>query len=161
MLTQNVTSSVASAVLSKAFASGERPGVGVHPVDLTVNITDNLTQDTTTHRLMGSVTVGKDQMIAATATIPWIKVIGRMALSLGATQANVVQLLRDTILSAASEGSDIGTALQAMDIRVAGTIDMVKKELAESLPKIPRAGAVSVKVTEAVDDSDIIVVANA
>ena len=124
---------------------------GIHPVDFNLQITDNNTGETTDAHYVGTVTKAVDQMIAATATIPWIKVVGRMAISLGATQDNVVRILKDAILGAVSEGDDISSALQALDIRVAGTVEMLKKELVGSMPKIPRSGATKVAVTEVVD----------
>lgn len=124
---------------------------GIHPVDFNLQITDNNTGEVTDTHYLGTVAKSADQMIAATATIPWIKVVGRMAISLGATQDNVVRILKDAILGAVSEGDDISSALQALDIRVAGTVEMLKKELVGSMPKIPRAGATKVVVTEVVD----------
>lgn len=108
---------------------------GIHPVDFNLQITDNNTGETTDAHYLGTVAKSADQMIAATATIPWIKVVGRMAISLGATQANVLTILKDAILDAVKEGDDISAALQAMDIRVAGTVEMLKRSLSAPCPR--------------------------
>jgi len=124
---------------------------GIHPVDFSIQITDNTTGKITDTHYVGTVTKSEDQMIAATATIPWIQVVGRMAIALGATQTNVVNLLKDCILDAVNGGNDISEALAELDIRIAGTVDKVKKELVGSMPKIPRTGATKVAITQVVE----------
>jgi hypothetical protein len=124
---------------------------GIHPVNFNLQITDNNTGEVTDAHYVGTVSKADDQMIAATATIPWIQVVGRMAIALGATQANVVNLLKDCILDAVQSGDNLSEALAELDIRIAGTVDKVKKELVGSMPKIPRTGATKVAVTEVVD----------
>lgn len=124
---------------------------GIHPVDFSIQVTDNITGEVTDAHYVGTVSKADDQMIAATATIPWIQVVGRMAIALGATQANVVNLLKDCILDAVQSGDNISEALAELDIRIAGTVDKVKKELVGSMPKIPRTGATKVAITQVVE----------
>jgi hypothetical protein len=136
---------------SKVLESTDTIEVGNHHVDFIVSITDNIADETTTHHYQGTVSKSSDQMIAATATIPWLQVVGRMAIALGATQDNTLKLLRECILGAVNGGQDVSSALLELDVRIAGTVDKVKKELTGSLPKIPRAGAVKVLVQESVE----------
>jgi hypothetical protein len=124
---------------------------GIHPVDFSIQVTDNITGEVTDAHYVGTVSKAEDQMIAATATIPWIQVVGRMAIALGATQSNVVNLLKDAILDAVNGGNDIIEALAELDIRLAGTVDKVKKELVGSMPKIPRTGATKVAIAQVVE----------
>jgi len=143
-----------NAVVTKAINEVTKSsvvGAGVYPVDFNIQITDNITGEITDSHYVGTVSKADDQMIAATATIPWIQVVGRMAIALGATQANVVNLLKDCILDAVNGGKGISEALAELDIRLAGTVDKVKKELVGSMPKIPRTGATKVAITQVVE----------
>jgi hypothetical protein len=143
-----------NAAVTKAINDVTKSNVvetGIHPVDFSIQVTDHITGEVTDTHYIGTVTKAEDQMIVATATIPWIQVVGRMAISLGATQDNVLKILRDAILGAVNEGQDVSSALLELDVRVAGTVAKIKKELAGNLPKIPRSGATKVAVTESVE----------
>lgn len=154
-----ISDDVMSVVVEKAFPQMGDIDPGTYPVDLTVSVTDNYTNTTTTKHVMGVVKREKDQMIAPTATIPWLTVCARLAISLGATHDNLINKLREAILSATA-GGDVDTAIKALDIRVAGSIDQIKKELVDGMPRIPRRGSTKVTLTEVADDS-VEVVTNA
>jgi hypothetical protein len=110
--------------------------------------------------VVGAVKREKDHLIAPTATIPWLTVCARLAISLGATHDNLINKLREAILSATANG-DVDTAIKALDIRVAGSIDQIKRELVEGMPKTPRRGSTKVNITEVTDGDEVEVVTNA
>ena len=150
---------VMSVVMQKAFPQMGDIDPGTYPVDLTIQVTDNYAETTTTRHVVGTVKREKDQLIAPTATIPWLTVCARLAISLGATHDNLINKLREAILSATA-GGDVDMAIKALDIRVAGSIDQIKKELVFGMPKTPRRGSTKVTLTEVADDS-VEVVTNA
>lgn len=140
---------VQSAVVAKVATGNKGPmAFGVHPVDLTLTVTDNVSGVVDTTHYVGSVQKCEDQMIAATATIPWLTVCARLALSLGITHDAVLAKLRDAILSAVDDADSVDAAIKAMDKRVAGSVDLIKAEIAAKLPLIPRSGATKVAIKE-------------
>lgn len=157
--TQAINPDVMAVVVEKAFPQMGDIDPGNYPVDLTIQVTDNYSDTTTTKHVVGMVKREKDQMIAPTATIPWLTVCARLAISLGATHDNLINKLREAILSATA-GGDVDTAIKALDIRVAGSIDQIKKELVDGMPRIPRRGSTKVTITEITDD-ELEVVTNA
>lgn len=151
---------VMSVVMQKAFPQMGDIDPGTYPVDLTIQVTDNYAETTTIKHVVGTVKREKDQLIAPTATIPWLTVCARLAISLGATHDNLINKLREAILSATA-GGDVDTAIKALDIRVAGSIDQIKKELVDGMPKTPRRGSTKVTLTEVTDGDEVEVVTNA
>lgn len=154
-----ISDDVMAVVVEKAFPQMGDIDPGTYPVDLTINVTDNYTQTTTTKRVVGAVKREKDQMIAPTATIPWLTVCARLAISLGATHDNIINKLRQAIISATT--GEVDNAIRALDMRVAGSIDQIKRELVEGVPKTPRRGSTKVNITEVTDDESVEVVTNA
>lgn len=150
---------VMAVVVGKAFPQMGDIDPGTYPVDLTVSVTDNYTQTTTTKRVVGVVKREKDHLIAPTATIPWLTVCARLAISMGATHDNIVNKLREAILSATT--GEVDNAIRALDMRVAGSIDQIKRELVEGVPKTPRRGSTKVTITEVTEDDSVEVVTNA
>ena len=154
-----ISDDVMAVVVEKAFPQMGDIDPGTYPVDITVSVTDNYTQTTTTKRVVGAVKKEKDHLIAPTATIPWLTVCARLAISMGATHDNIIHKLREAILSATT--GEVDNAIRALDMRVAGSIDQIKRELVEGMPKTPRRGSTKVTITEVTEDDSVEVVTNA
>lgn len=156
---QTIDSDVLAVVMEKAFPQMGDIDPGTYPVDLTVSVTDNYSATTTTKRVVGVVKREKDHLIAPTATIPWLTVCARLAISMGATHDNIINKLREAILSATT--GEVDNAIRALDMRVAGSIDQIKRELVEGMLKTPRRGSTKVTITEVTEDDSVEVVTNA
>jgi len=154
-----ISEDVMAVVVGKAFPQMGDIDPGTYPVDLSVSVTDNYTQTTTTKRVVGVVKREKDHLIAPTATIPWLTVCARLAISMGATHDNIINKMREAILSATT--GEVDNAIRALDMRVAGSIDQIKRELVEGMPRTPRRGSTKVDITEVTEDDSVEVVTNA
>ena len=154
-----ISEDVMAVVVGKAFPQMGDIDPGTYPVDLSVSVTDNYTQTTTTKRVVGVVKREKDHLIAPTATIPWLTVCARLAISMGATHDNIINKMREAILSATT--GEVDNAIRALDMRVAGSIDQIKRELVEGMPRTPRRGSTKVDITEVTEDDSVEVFTNA
>jgi len=125
-----------AALINALVKSLEVPALaaGTYAVDSTVTL-----------RVTGTVTKGEDYMVAPTTNIPWTRVVALLLEKLGAVSGNVENILVEALQEGLAQGDLNGSLAERLKAVESATARV--KNITQSLPKVPRAGATKVKAT--------------
>ncbi len=104
-------------------------------------------------RISGTVEKQADQMVACTCSLPTIPVIALFWEKCGVTRDRALVMLREAILEAMAENTNMGERIEARIKDVETAVQAIKNELISKLPRTKRAGRLVTKhlVTEVVN----------
>lgn len=108
-----------------------------------------------TVRVVGGLSVGQDYDTTPTVSLPIKEVLALFVAHAGITREATMSLLRRCVSEAlADDGKSAGEIAERVAV-VEQYLEVVKKEILEQLPKVPRKGAVkatlSVEILEAAE----------
>ena len=101
-----------------------------------------------TVRVSGTVEKQADQLVAPTTSVPLIPTLALFWEKAGITRDRALDMLREAITEAMTEGTDKNEHIEARINDVEAAIKAVKDELIAKLPKARRSGKVVTKDLE-------------
>ena len=101
--------------------------------------------DTITIRITGSVQKMDDQFVAPTTSLPTILTLALFWQKCGVTRDHALNMLREAITEALTNGKDKDTEIAARVKDVEKAVESIKRDLIAKLPKQKRAGRVVTK----------------
>ena len=101
-----------------------------------------------TIRVSGTVEKQADQLVAPTTSVPLIPTLALFWEKAGITRDRALDMLREAITEAMTEGTDKNEHIEARINEVEAAIKAVKDELIAKLPKARRSGKVVTKDLE-------------
>jgi hypothetical protein len=101
-----------------------------------------------TIRVSGTVEKQADQLVAPTTSVPLIPTLALFWEKAGITRDRALDMLREAITEAMTEGTDKNEHIEARINDVEAAIKAVKDELIAKLPKARRSGKVVTKDLE-------------
>lgn len=129
----NALINVALGSLKTDASAREALAPGKYPVDATV-------------RVVGSLSVGVDYDTVPTVSLPVKEILALFVAHAGITREATMSLLRRCVEQAiADEGKSAGEIAERV-AAVDAYLEVIKKEILEQLPRVPRKGAVKAKL---------------
>ena len=113
---------------------------GKHPVDYTLSLVDNTTEEELVYNVSGVVTKGEQESITPTTSVPWVIVAGELLRSCGVTGDSAVLRLRTALETVLGTDKALATQLKEQHKSVAKAVERIKDEILSKLPKVPREG---------------------
>jgi hypothetical protein len=104
--------------------------------------------DVLTIRVSGMVEKQADQLVAPTTSVPLILTLALFWEKAGITREHALNMLREAITEAMTEGADKGERIEARLKDVEAAVKAVKDDLIAKLPKARRSGKVVTKGLE-------------
>lgn len=101
-----------------------------------------------TVRVTGTVEKQADQLVAPTTSVPLILTLALFWEKAGITREHALNMLREAITEAMTEGTDKSERIEARLKDVEAAVRAVKDELIAKLPKVRRSGKVVTKNLE-------------
>lgn len=112
--------------------------------DLVLNVGRSNFDETVVVRLFGSVEKHPDQFCQPTVSVPLISTLAFVFEHLLVDRSNTVSILREAITQAMNANVNEDSAILSRMEHVQESIDFVKKEILQQLPKMRRRGRVDV-----------------